>query len=439
MLNLPIGVSFIPFVIQCNEPWPSEVFGRVVDIDSSAMTVTINSMWNVNSEMTVIQVTNQTMIQDNMGNQLSFDDIQLEDMLFSIGRYDGDMFVADEIFLERDPGPPEDILEGIITEIDGDQRIVYISDHNQPGWTDTYPVQITDETILTNTCGESIEFEDIRIEHWAFASGSWTSAGIFVADEFITEDENPGPGDFVEGVITEIDENAMMIYLGRSPDGTQSIAVQITSDTQIMGMFGPLTFSDLEIGWYSFGMGDWQGDVFVAAELFVEDENPGPGPGDFVEGVITEIDENAMMIYLGRSPDGTQSIAVQITSDTQIMGMFGPLTFSDLEIGWYSFGMGDWQGDVFVAAELFVEDENPGPGPGDFVEGVITEIDENAVMIYLGRSPDGTQSIAVQITSDTQIMGMFGPLTFSDLEIGWYSFGMGDWQGDVFVAAELFV
>jgi hypothetical protein len=184
-------------------------------------------------------------------------------------------------------------------------------------------------------------------------------------------------------------------------------------------------------------MGEWQGDLFVAFELFIEDgHQPPPPPGDQVAGTVVNIDPDAMMLFLSRCQG--EVIPVQVTPETIIMGEQGPMMFEDIQIDMFAFGMGEWQGDLFVAFELFIEDgHQPPPPPGDQVAGTVVNIDPDAMMLFLSRCQG--EVIPVQVTPETIIMGEQGPMMFEDIQIDMFAFGMGEWQGDLFVAFELYI
>ena len=425
------------FNVECNNPNPTEILGQVIALDDINQTVTVSG-WGPHGRETVVQITESTAIWGSQGEPLQYEDIQLQDRLFCTGEFSGDLFLANEIFVEREPGHP-DRVSGTIGEIDPVTMMLTLDgNHGQNG----ISVQVTDETVIMNSSGEAITFDDLAVELQIMAVGEWQN-DVFVAAEINVMGDpgpGPGPGDHVFGVISEIDASSRILYLASELDNSDLIAVQITDDTELMGMMGPIAFEEITVGMMAEAMGEWQEETFVAVMVFVHEEGPGPGPGDAVNGIITQIDPENMIVYLGRNHHDNL-IAVQVTDTTIIMDAMGVMiSFGDLEVEMPIIAFGEWQNDVFVAAEINVmEDPGPGPGPGDHVFGVISEIDASSRILYISSELDNSDLIAVQITDDTELIGMMGPIAFEEITVGMMAEAMGEWHEETFVAVMVFV
>ncbi len=425
------------FNVHCNNEWPT-VEGTVVDIDASARILYLSND-PAATDRTPVQITDTTEIFGNMG-PINFDDIQIGMYAAALGEWTGDVFTATQLFVDDGHGPgPGDYVEGEIVNIDAAAKILYLAGSYQNSG-DLIAVQVTDDTQIFDRMGP-MAFEDIQVGMFAAAQGEWTGDTFTAVQLFVDDGHGPGPGDYVEGEIVNIDPDAKILYLaGSNPGSADQIIVQITDYTEITGNMGPMAFEDIQVGMYAAAQGEWNGDTFTAVLLFVDDD-PGPGPGDSVVGEIVEIDAAAKILYLsGGYQNSGDRIPVQVTDDTDIFGNSGPMTFEDIEIGMFAAAEGEWTGDIFTAVQLFVDDGH-GPGPGDFVEGEVVEIDAAAKILYL-RAPyqQGTgDRIPVQVMDQTLIFGNSGPITFEDIQVGMYAAAQGGWDNDMFIAVELFI
>ncbi|MBN1356989.1 hypothetical protein JXA40_12075 [bacterium] len=346
----PIGWSEMwSFNVDCNQPWPTEVFGRIIEIDLEAQTLVLSSRWHHGPDLITVQVTEETIIYNQMGEVIPFDQVNIGDFAFCNGEFVQELFMATEIFIEGDPQPPQDHVCGIVTEIDAQARIIYLNPELDG---DLIPVQVTEDTLIMGRFGP-MTFEEIQLEMLARAIGEWQET-VFVATELYLRDgqQPPPPGDQVGGIIENIDYQAMMLYLNPDAAGGDLIPVQVTEDTVIMHHGEPFAFEDIQIGMMALAMGEWQAEVFLAAHLCVsESPPPPPPPPGHVEGMITDIDAAAQILYIGCQQ---QSIPVQVTPATILIGEQGPIEFGDIQIGMHAMAHGIFEGDVLIADEIFV-------------------------------------------------------------------------------------
>ncbi|MBN1551233.1 hypothetical protein JW979_07180, partial [bacterium] len=196
----PVGWSELrSFTTECNHPWPTEIMGAVVEIDAENHQLTVASRWNHGPRLTTVQVTDETMIYGPDGELIPFEQIQLGDFAFCTGEFQNEVFIANEIYIETNPNPPGDMVQGRVVEIDPIARMVFIGCQDAGG--ETVPVQVTEDTIILSDQGP-ITFEEIQVGMHAHATGEWSGA-IFVAAELFVRDGNnpPPPGDQVGGEI----------------------------------------------------------------------------------------------------------------------------------------------------------------------------------------------------------------------------------------------
>jgi len=191
---------------------------------------------------------------------------------------------------------------------------------------------------------------------------------------------------------------------------------------------------------HAIATGEWEGDIFFAAEVFVHSGGPPPPPpGDTVQGQIIDIDPDAQTLTLASHwENDPNQVIVQVTDDTMIYGDNGePMEFSDIQLQDFAFCIGEFQQEIFYASEIYIE-RNPGPPPpGDTVQGQIIDIDPDAYILFIGRCQGETAP--VQVTEETVLMDENGPIAFGDIEIGMHAIAAGEWTGDIFTATEVFV
>jgi hypothetical protein len=410
------------FTVSCHPP--SRVFGTIIEIDPDTQTFVLQGRWRNNPEQVIVQVTEETIIHGPDGQPLGFDDLKIQDFALCIGMFENDIFITSHVRVQTPPDPGT-VIRGIVTDIFPDQMILTIETFRPDGSIVT--VQATEDTVIRGKHGE-MPFEDIPIESFAMVKGEW-SEDILIADEiFIRHQSPPPPMDVVKGIIHEIDAENHILFIGR-PDQPDSVPVHVTPDTVLLGFGGPITFDQIEIGMFAIAEGVWEEDHLIAALVKIRDGEP--PPMDVVKGIIHEIDAENHILFIGR-PDQPDSVPVHVTPDTVLLGFGGPITFDQIEIGMFAIAEGVWEENHFIAALVKVRDGEP-PPPPDFVEGIIHEIDAENHILFIGP-PEQPDSVAVFITPDTELIGIHGPITFDQIEIGMFAIAEGVWEEDHFVA-----
>ncbi|GEM_PF-3876163 len=442
----PIALSELrSFNVSCTEPMPHEVFGRVVALDAELGQITIASRWHHGPETVTIQVTDETALLNAAGEIITFDQIVEGQFAFATGEFVEELFFATQVIIEGEPGPgPADHVGGRITAIDAEARSIMITPRECPenGSMEPVTVQVTDETRIMGHHGEELTFEDLVIEMFALAIGTFDESGVLVADEIQVADvPGPGPGDdHVRGIIVQIDAENSILYVEANDhrEGVQ-IAVQITENTELTGPEGPITFDQIQVDMILAAVGTWQEEILIAQHAHVMPGSPpGPGPSDHVYGLIAAIDADNHIVTLGRNcPDG-QTVAVLITEETVLTDETGPITFDALEVGMEAMAMGEWTSEAqFTAAEMHVrEGWTPPPPPPQQIGGMIQEINSETMQFQIGMHE---HSVWVQVTEETVILAENVEVTFADLQIGQRAMCIGAFAEDLFVADQVFI
>ncbi len=422
------------FNVDCSNPWPGEILGEVIEKDPDAQQLRVRSHWDHGPHGVMIQVTGDTTIYDSSGAIITFEDIQIHDIVFAIGEFQENLFFAEEIWVEdNQPPPPMDEVMGYVQSVDLNASTVTIQGEHSP---QEITVQITDETVIMNEFGP-ITIEDIEIDDFLNAFGAWEEDLFVASDVFVMSQPGPGPGDHYFGIIDAVHPDTMTFDLLFDDHGAmETITVQVTEDTMLDSFEGPITFEDLEVGQEADVAGLWEEDLFIAHHVFVHgNQPPPPPPMDFV-GTITEIDPDAMILMVDPENRGDM-VPVQVTPDTMIEGPAGPLAFEDLVVGMFGHFHGEVQGDLFVAFHIFIDDNQP-PPQGIDVAGIVDAVDYNAqTFVLIPQHPGNPEPILVQADENTMIFQMGAPAAFDDIQMGMFVFVHGQLTGDVLLAEEI--
>lgn len=433
------------FNVTCTEPMPHDVFGRVVAVDAELSQITLASRWHHGPDTVTIQVTEETALLNSAGEVITFDQIVEGQFAFASGEFVEELFFANQIIIEDEQGPgpgPADHVAGRIASIDAEARTFVLTPRECPenSGGETVTVQVTDETRILGHHGEEMTFENLQVEMFALAMGEFDAAGMLVAVEIQVADmPGPGPTDHVRGIILEINAENQILYIGQdnSSEGDR-IAVLITDTTELTGPDGPITFDQIEVEMILAAVGVFEENSFIAHAAHVM-PNHTPGPGDHVNGIISQIDAENHIVTLGQNcPDG-HTIAVLITEATVLTDENGPITFEMLEVGQEAMAAGEWTAEgQFTAAELHVRAGwTPPPPPPQQIGGMIQEINAETMQFSVGMHE---QLIWVQVTDTTLILGNEGiELTFDDLQIEQRVMCIGTLQDELFIAEQVFI
>ncbi|MBN1295517.1 hypothetical protein JXA80_01975 [bacterium] len=403
------------FNVACTHPWPTDVFGEVVEKDDANRTLLVRGMRDSGPHGITVQVTDGTIIHGANGELVQFEDIRVGDVIFAVGEVTGDVFVAMEIWIEQaPPGPGEEVL-GEVIGIDLEKSRLTVMDRH-PGM--EVVIQVTEETIILNAFGP-ITLADVQLGDIANAFGAWEGDRFIATEIFIIDDPGPGPGDHYHGIIDAIDPDAMTFDLVFDDHGAmETIIVQVTEATFFDGPLGPLTFDDLEIGLEADVAGLWQEEMFVAEFVWLYTDPTPPGPQPMVvDGVIMAIDPNAWTLAVECNHDHHEQVVIQVTPDTFILSLTGPISFSDLTVGMIGTFHCFEQLDQILAIHIFIHDGTP-PPPYIEIRGVIEAIDPDARVLMVMPFHYPNEVIPILVTDATVIEGPAGPMMFSDLQIG---------------------
>ncbi|MCD4653885.1 DUF5666 domain-containing protein, partial [bacterium] len=282
------------FTTECNNPWPGEVFGVVVEKDAALQTLLVRSNWDRGPNGVTVQVTENTVIWGAMGEIATFDDILVGKAIFAIGEFQQRIFIADEIFIEgHQPPPPGDEVFGHVLEVDLQEETILVH-CQQPGY--DVLIKVTEETVILGEYGP-ITLADILVEDFLNAFGDW-DGDLFLATEIFVMSPHGPPGDYYYGVIDAIDQNAMTFDLLFDDHGAMDlITVHVTNETILESINGPIEFADLEVGFEADVSGMWEGDIFVAMYVLVFDGSQPPPPGQLA-GTIVEVLAGDMQILV---------------------------------------------------------------------------------------------------------------------------------------------
>ncbi|MBN2056834.1 hypothetical protein JW905_18045 [bacterium] len=406
-------------------PPPTGIEGIIMEVDPQAMRLVVVC---INDPVLVVQVLDDTVITDGMGNELTFADLEPQQLIHATGELLGDLFAAAEIVVFDFQPPPVPEVRGEIVEILPDARQIMVAPVNEP----PVVVQVNIVTLIISDTGMMLDFEDLAVGQHVNVAGEW--AGDILHAMVITVMDGPPPSpDVIEGVITAIDPQQMMLHV--DTHGGNVIPVHVTAATVITDLAGnELSFSDLVLLQRIMAEGEWLNDLFQAAHIMVFDFQPPPAPGE-VHGIIIELNP-AQQRFVVMANGRPVPVAVQVTPDTLIIDAAsgGIILFEDLETGQQVHAHGEWEGDVLLAFEVMVFDFQP--PPGDELHGMIAAIDPASMMVHV--ICPGMNEIAVQVTGETVITAPDGtPLNFADLQPQMVVHIIGAWQGDLFVAVEI--
>ncbi len=257
------------FTVNCDKP--SRIFGMIIEIDPETLTFVLQGKWRDQQNQTVVQVTNDTVIQTRDGQTLSFDDLMIQDFAFCIGYYDDDTFNAARVMIKSPPNPGI-VFNGLVNDINSDEYKLIV-ETRRPGF-EAVVVQVTDDTVIKGRHGP-MSFDDIEIGNRVLVKGEWTEDTFLAHKVFVRSDAPPPPPPpppIVAGMIHEIDSENLVLFIGR-PNHGETTAVQITDDTELLSREGPISFDEISVGMMAKAWGDWDGDTFIADRVFV---NPRP-------------------------------------------------------------------------------------------------------------------------------------------------------------------
>ncbi|MHA2646885.1 MAG: DUF4382 domain-containing protein, partial [bacterium JZ-2024 1] len=405
--------------------------------------------------------------------------------------------VAFEVYMRVDEPPSNDTIRGVILEILKDLRLVklgkpwddsgwIVADGNgggrpgqpspglwQPPMEYTW-VAITDRTQIRTPDGTPLTIDDLRVGQFTKVTGVWRSADIFEAFTMIVSDQGPPQTEHIEGVIVEINAFQRILSVAVQPipwsmgpapsDPTgdapvRLVRVRVTDETVITGPDGtPLSFENLAIGMYIEATGRFDGDLFVAATIYVLD---GPPAGVWFAGTIREKDDANRILILdfAQTPIGDPGgmelppLRIKVTEDTQIEDSSGnPMTWNDLAVGMFIHGEGTPSPEeMLIVAHIIRVGEVPPPPPAHLAGRIVDIRPETQSFVLAfpgggGISPPGggggfqpmdagspgqppERLVEVFTDEDTEFLDADGSvISFGDLQIGDFVECAGEWM-----------
>ncbi|HUT02797.1 MAG TPA: hypothetical protein VM163_02770 [bacterium] len=233
----------------------------------------------------MVYVTDDTVIAKD-GAAISLADVMLGNYVYVDGwaselgyeeRCAG--IVADRIEVTDSSTPS--FVSGSVDEIIPEERSFWLSEmiYEAERPFERVLVRLTDEARLTRR-GMSIEFEDVRVDDFAVASGSWHRA-VDGDDYFVAHSVDFSLGDtdwvYFEGAIDRINyDNSTIVLSGTNSWGPMPLLLQgrvvvsVTRSTVISRNGLAASFNDLMVS-------DW---ALVEGRLMMRDQQPVPGNGE---------------------------------------------------------------------------------------------------------------------------------------------------------------
>lgn len=473
-------------------PQPEQIAGVIVEINATDHMLTVvvgvpGGPWDPvvpesherePVKLVNVKVTENTIIQGQDGQALTFEELRVGMTIEAVGRFEGDVLIADRIRVLG--GPPEVVpFAGIIREKDDASRILVL-EYPRPLGDDTgvelppLRIKVTEDTQIEDASGNPLTWIDLAIGQFIRGEGKPIPEEQLIVAHWIRVGETPPPSppSVVVGRITDIHPESRSFILavgdasgGGSGGGTPPtggwhpqgfddpgsshetlVEVFTNDDTEFVDSDGSLfAFEDLNIGDFVECIGEWTPQ---------EDAPPGfharrvqriqPPPLVVVHGVILEINAEQKAFLLApevgaddpNAPD--HAIWVETTPETRFFDDQGnPLSFEDLQVGNVVTVGGRWGEEPpgerpVLIASFVVRHEGPPPPPPGIVAGRIVEIfsDRRAFVIEVPlRDANAVGRINILTNESTLFFGPDGqPIAFEDLAVGDFVKVIGEWM-----------
>jgi len=362
-------------------------------------------------------VTSDTIITNEFGELMEYEDLSVGMLVCVNGHYDEDdgtrvLYADDILVMSHEPPPPdrEWSIFGDITVIDDSAMSITIGG-DDPG-RGSFTFFVNEDTFVVDCYGNEIGFSDLEVGDTIQAWGVLNDDDVHIAYHVQLDCGNS----FFEGFVMVKGEDHFIV--GSDENSDDWIKLYVNDDTVFFDMmtgeeveFDFLELNDMVWGWF---IRDEDEGVNIAGEVFIHNFEPPPSHRWDVHGEITGIDSSGIVTL---DLDNGDEFSFSVNDGTVYRDCYKDLIeFEDLTVSDVVWAGGFWNSDDVAEAHNVMLD----CGQVDFW-GIITEIGED--WFKLGGEP-GREPMTLTVTDRSEFFDMFGqPIDFEDLEVDQFASG----------------